>query len=519
MSDERMSEGPTAEEAARAAAPVLPTIKMTFPSGGKNGKSAPKVEGEEHLKSIARAPGSAWTVTRVSVPPEYRGATTGLLPITLTGSEFASPPTLHERLGAGTYEFASGEKRYVVELATRTPPVEYGEEEGEGMVVVTPAGPVSVKVPRGGALAPQHLPMAYGAPPWQGYAPPWGAPAAPSAADLAKAVAEANRPVLDAFAKVLERLDKGQGEASAVMLQMKQLEVAAAKEERLAREKEAEEARKAKEAEVREMRALETAKAEKAAAAQVEIAKANADAARESARVQADAQRAVAQAQVESAKESARAAIEAAKDRAAHEREFMERMMEVHAAPREDPIETYVKYQKLLHGGAPDGIAGALVAAGPSLVRALGEELRALKATTANVVVLGPDGQPVGQAVTTLPAPASPAAASIAPDPNAAQRRRKELLDAVATFRAGFEQRRAPEEVAAALARGAPTVAAWMKQSDPLGLLKQLDDLLERPEFTAAEKEVARATKAALATDDGVAWALKVFGAVRGGAA
>jgi hypothetical protein len=499
---------------------------------------------EDFLGAVGDSPTDSWSVTRVSAKG-YPDAQLGLLEVTLTSDEILSG-NLHERLGAGTYRFTKASDPKVVKtvpLATDTPPRRFGtpEDDGEDVLVSTPAGPAVMKAPR----APRVAQMAWGGMPGWGQ-PGWAQPQQAPATDPAlKAMLEMQTKLLE---RLLERKNDGPSPDTLVKLEQIKADamVNAAKEQRLQREAEL----KAKEAEVKARADADREAARETAKAQAEAAKANSEAAREQAKAFQQAQAEAAKAAAEAAKESARAQIEAAresakateaaaKERSQNERQQFERWMswqeklEQRQPEPEDPFKTFAKIQGLLESHKGDGGIGTLLAAGDSilskivLLRMTAGAQQATPAgaqaqVTAEVQKQNPATSPQG---TGTPAPAQVEAPKAAPAPEAppqteeqkaaaeARALAMQVMDGLSTLIDGA--RRTPQtdpvKMAQLLRERLPRVADWLRTSNDL--LADLGNIFATPAFTEAERQKALQARGVLA--EHLTWLASVIAAVK----
>lgn len=495
--------------------------------GGSGKKASAAVEGEEHLKAMARSKTAGWSVERVpglDVPQ----ALLGVLPLTLPGSIFADKAALAARLGRGSYRFTNGDKQYEMDLQTRQAPVEFGPEEEEDVLVQSPTGPVLARVPKSAAAAAPVMPFGS---PWG-----WGGPPQQqqSTTDVAKVVVEAMKPFMELQTKLIESLNKKDDDGhSKWMLEVEKMKLDAAREDAKARAKEAEENRKAREAELKAQAALELAKAEKIAEAnakaaeaqakaQMESAKLQAETAKEQARYAADASREQAKIMAEAQSKVAEAQIESAKARAEADRESLKAQMEM----QRQMYEKMDEIRSAAQAPAAESDLSTLISVAPTIAQTIMQGLRDIRATPITLVgPAGTDGPQVQVAangeVKAIQAPAAQTPEQKAEAEKALEAKKaeveagkKQLLDALATLGAGAERDLDPKTVADAIAKGAPRIHEWLKKADPITVLAEVEKVLSGPEFSDGDRATANIAKKQI--ENKVPWVLSVVTAIKG---
>lgn len=535
--------------------PAAPTVKVTV-SGAKGAPKRTRIEGESVLAAMGRAATSSWTVNRIAAPG-FPGARTGNLPRDFSTEEVTSVATLSGLVGGGTYKItnsADPSKSFTIDLATQTPPVEFGtpaEDDDEGYVVQTPSGPAYVPASPRGQRAPRGFAAGYSA----GFQPPWAPPPGQS---VAREVTDALKPMLEMQTKLLEKfLDrKPDGPSPDVLLKLEQMKadarVAEAKEARLAREAEL----KAKEVEARERATLEREIAKENAKAAAEASKANADAARaqaeafqkaqaESARATIEAAKESARAQIEASKEAAKVQAEVARERAQSEKSMLDRYIQmqerVAASVPEQPtlIEQMQQVKTMMSfmgvGGQASGtlaVVDRIVDGGKSILG----QLLALKAQPIVVQHAGAPGAPAPAQIAAKPDTPPEASGTMAPEkakailtggaapqPNppderaqreaAAHELKRQILDGLKTLLSGAQSKADPKRVAGILREKLPAVYDWLKRAAPEDVLSDLAAMVQTDAFTPGEQKQALEARAALA--EHLAWLIDVVAAVK----
>lgn len=500
-------------------APAAPPQNVKVIVSGAKGDAKPKarVEGAETLKAMSGTSTASWMVTRVAAPDDPY-ARLGLLPVRLAAADLADPIMLSERLGRGSYRFtnaADAKEVYNVDLATQTPPVEFGRAE-EVYQEMTPWGPVAHVPSRGrGAVPPGYPPPGYSAP-FPNYVP--------AQTNVAKDVTDALKPFLEMQMKLLEKIldKKDDGHDSKYLLEIEKMKLETAKEERKAREKEAEEARKGREAELKARADLEREIARESAKANAEAAKSNAEAARAQAAAFQSAQAESAKATIEAAKESARAAIEAAKERANGEKGILERYismqkeMQQSAPEMPDPFEIYERMDKYMKSRGPaagDNMIAQITQGVTSIfsqfiaLRSMGAP--AAPASTVTVTQVNP-GAPAPAAI---PAPASEATTEQQAAHAEATALKREIMDALKGLEQGAKENRDPAQVAAKIKEHLPRVHRWLSRVKVEEVLNDLDAMTKTSVFTDNERATALASRTALA--EHLVWLVNVVTLVK----
>lgn len=568
---EQGANGTTTAEAPQGA----PKIEVKVTPQKPFGAGAPKTKSQEAeiLAALGSRAKDSWTVNRISAKG-YPGATLGVLEVTVTADDIKEG-RLHSKLGFGTYEFvnmADPKEKYVLPLGTKTPPQEFGTpapEEQEEVFVMTQDGPTVMKVPKQGANTPRgwFQPPMSGMPSggyWQPQGPPQTDPALKAALDMQTKLME----------KMLERLDKREeGPDAKTLLELKKMEVEAAKAEAASRaaiaKTEADarvaEAKSAAEQRIAEFKAKSDADREAAKATatiQADAAKAVAAAQAEQAKAFAAAQERAATAQLEAAKANASAIVEAAKAKSSSENGMFERLLKMQedrgAAP---PPPTLIEQlgeieqiKKLLAPPSTSAVVDGIGAAKDAAVSIIAN-LIALRNTQVKYVMVDAAGNPVAPpaaapqveakmipqqapaataanppAGATMP-PAAAAAllsgtAGAPPAPNAkpatpedaavveeTKALARQVMDGLSSLVDGAKRQIDPATMARAIREKLPRVYAWLRETTPDKILGEIQTMIDQPAFSEAERRAAISYRTALAGD--LVWLLLVLEAVK----
>jgi len=441
-------------------APGVPDIKITYPKANARGKAEPKIDGQEAFDAFAEKVSAQWDVTRESAPGYDKPYLVGNLPIKVT-AEDVKAGRLHEMLGRGVYTFSHGKARYRVQLATLTPPKEFGtvpsvEAAAEWRWFYTPQGQ-PVQIPPGAPVPPGLFSAPPPAPPYgYGNGPGLGYPQQSSPADIARAIVDALRPFLE---------KKDSTADARIAIDVEKIRLDQARLDAEAKKAVAESESRARIAEAKAREEAEKAKSQREHDAEMERIKS----------------------QNETQKDIAKLNAEAFRDKMAGEQSWFDRFlaMQEATAPKEGDDELG-KLDKLMRladriRGRTDGersLAAEVLEGLPAVIKTAGEQLQSLRQPSPLVPQLA--------APATLAQPGQP----VATPPTSGVLTIDEFMTAIKTANEAILNGVAAERVLPLLKAQTPNMIAICTTKDPAAVLVEVNTLATQPQLDAQKQPI-----------------------------